>query len=264
MFQGKVVAITGAKGGIGRALAEMFTESGAEVAISDLACPDATAAELGALAVRCDVSREEDVRRFIDTVEAALGDIDIFIANAGVGFGDPGVAASADDAAWEASWKVNVMQSVYAARELLPRWVERGSGTFVVVASAAGLLNQIGSASYSATKHAAVALAENIQITHARDGIRVHCVCPQFVRTDMTAHMDLPEGSPLSLLEPKDVAESLRSAMAEGRFLALPHAVVAKYERNRVSDRERWLAGMSEVQETMGAQLGLAAFKGGV
>ena len=263
MLKDKVVAITGAKGGIGRAFARMFTDAGAQVSISDLEAPDATAAELGALSVACDVSDEAQVHSFIDTTRAALGEIDIWVGNAGVGFGDPGVAASADDAAWATSWGVNVMQNVYAARELLPGWVRRGHGRFVIVASAAGLLNQIGSASYSATKHAAVGLAENIAITHWRDGIRAHVVCPQFVRTDMTAHMDLPDGSPLSLIEPEDVARSLMDAMAEDRVLVLPHEVVGKYERNRAADRQRWIEGMAELQASMGDALGLQAFKGG-
>ena len=259
MLESKVVAITGARGGIGHALADMFRGEGARVAVSDLEAPDAP----GAFAAACDASSETDIQSFIKATESELGPIDVWVSNAGVGFGDPGVACSADDRAWEVSWGVNVMQSVYAARALLPGWVERKSGTFVVVASAAGLLNQIGSASYSATKHAAVAVAESIAITHGGDGVRVHCVCPQFVRTDMTAHMDLPDGSPLSLKEPEDVAEALLAAMRENRFLVLPHEVVGKYERNRATDRDRWLAGMVEVQSTMGEALGLASFKAG-
>ena len=259
MLENKVVAITGAKGGIGRALADMFAGEGARVAVSDLEAPDTP----GMFAAACDASSESDIRDFIAATESELGPIDIWVGNAGVGFGDPDVACSADDRAWDISWGVNVMQSVYAARALLPGWVERGQGRFVVIASAAGLLNQIGSASYSATKHAAVAVAENIAITHHTDGVRVHCVCPQFVRTDMTAHMDLPDGSPLSLLEPEDVANALLAAMREDRFLVLPHEVVGKYERNRATDRDRWLAGMAQVQDTMGEALGLASFKAG-
>ena len=263
MLEGKVVAITGARGGIGRALAGMFAGEGARVAVSDLEAPDAEMFAPGMLTAACDASSESGIQSFITATESDLGPVDVWVSNAGVGFGDPGVACSADDRAWEVSWGVNVMQSVYAARALLPGWVERGEGRFVVVASAAGLLNQIGSASYSATKHAAVAVAENIAITHHTDGVRVHCVCPQFVRTDMTAHMDLPDGSPLSLLEPEDVANALLAAMREDRFLVLPHEVVGKYERNRATDRDRWLAGMAQVQSTMGEALGLASFKAG-
>ena len=261
MFEGKVVAITGAAGGIGSAFARAFAAEGAALSLSDLSSPDSIAAETGGLALACDAGSEDGVRSFIDQTEAALGAIDIFIANAGVGMGDPGVAASADDTAWETSWNVNVMQSVYAARALLPGWVQRGSGHFVIVASAAGLLNQIGSASYSATKAAAVALAENIAITHAKDGIKAHAVCPQFVRTAMTEHMDLPDDSPLSLMEPEDVANALLDAIRNDRFLALSHPVVAKYALNKATDRDRWLAGMAHLQDTMGDQLGLKAFK---
>ena len=263
MFEDKVVAITGARGGIGAAFARAFAVAGAKVSVSDLEAPDAVAEEIGGAAFACDVTDEAAVAGFVEATEAALGPVDMFIANAGVGFGDPTHAASAPTAHWEASWQINVMQGVYAMRALLPGWVERGTGRFVVVASAAGLLNQIGSASYSATKAAAIAFAESVAITHARDGIRAHAVCPQYVRTDMTAHMDLPEDSPLSLKDPEDVAEALMSAIREERFLALSHEVVAKYHLNKATDRDRWLSGMVHLQETMGEQLGLKAFKAG-
>ena len=264
MFEGKVVAITGAAGGIGSAFAHAFADAGAQLSLSDLSAPDAIANETGGLSLVCDAGSEEGIQQFIDHTEAALGPLDIFIANAGVGFGDPTVSASADNTAWETSWQVNVMQSVYAARALLPGWVERGSGHFVIVASAAGLLNQIGSASYSATKAAAVAIAENIAITHAKNGIKAHAVCPQFVRTAMTEHMDLPDDSPLSLKEPEDVANALLDAIRNDRFLALSHEVVGKYALNKATDRDRWLAGMANLQDTMGDSLGLKAFKGDI
>ena len=125
----------------------------------------------------------------------------------------PGHAAGADNNAWETSWQVNVMASVYAARALLPGWIERGSGRFVITASAAGLLGQIGSASYTATKHAAVAFAESIAIEHAGHGIKSHCICPQYVRTNMTKGMKFAENSKDGLLEPSDVAEALRATI---------------------------------------------------
>jgi len=263
VFQDKVVAITGAQGGIGAAFARAFTHAGAHVSVSDLAAPQDIADELGALALPCDVTSEAAVDKFIDQTKAALGPIDIFIANAGVGFGDPTHAASARNTQWETSWQVNVMQSIYATRALLPSWLERGSGRFVVVASAAGLLNQIGSASYSVTKAGAIAFAENFAITHAKAGLKAHAVCPQFVRTDMTAHMKLEEGGPLALKEPEDVAQALFDAIRDDRFLALPHEVVAKYHRNKATDRDRWLAGMVQLQDSMGDQFGLQQFKDG-
>ena len=181
MFKDQIVAITGASGGIGRAMAQMFIAQGAKVAISDRGLPVDTAAEIGAKAYICDVSKEENVVAFIDAVEADLGPIDIFVSNAGVGFADGPHVAGTPNKQWELSWQINVMSSVYAARRLMPSWTARKSGRFIITASAAGLLSQIGSASYTVTKHAAVAFADSIAISHADDGIKVNCICPQYV-----------------------------------------------------------------------------------
>ena len=138
----------------------------------------------------CDVSDEGSVKSFIESVNADLGLIDIYISNAGIGLGNGRFVAGGSNASWQKSWDVNVMGSVYAARHLMPSWTERGSGRFVITASAAGLLNQIGSASYSCTKHAAVSLAESIAIEHGDQGVKSHCICPQYVRSNMTKGMD--------------------------------------------------------------------------
>ena len=250
MFEGQSVAVTGASGGIGRAVAQMFVEQGAKVAISDLSVPTETAEGIGAKAYACDVSNEADVQSFITQAEADNGPIDIYVSNAGVGFSDypPGHAAGADNKAWETSWQVNVMASVYAARALLPHWIERGSGRFVITASAAGLLGQIGSASYTATKHAAVAFAESIAIEHAAHGIKSHCICPQYVRTNMTKGMKFAENSKDGLIEPSDVAEALRATIEADKFLVLPHPIVGEYYKARALDTDGWLNGMTRLR----------------
>ena len=250
MFSGQNVAITGGAGGIGRAFAEMFIANGAKVAICDLKDPVETAKDIGAVSFACDVSKDDQVQNFIRQTESQLGSVDVFIANAGVGFSDypAGHAAGADNAAWETSWQVNVMSSVYASRVLLPKWVEKGSGRFVIVASAAGLLNQIGSASYSATKHAAVGFAEAMAIAHMDDGIGVHCVCPQYVRTNMTKGMKFAEEGRDQLLEPSDVAGALIDAISESRFMVLPHAVVGEYFQAKAHNYDRWIAGMAKLK----------------
>jgi len=186
MFKNQIVAVTGASGGIGKALAEMFVAEGAIVAISDLQKPDKTASEIGANAYKCDVSDEASVKQFIADVKRDYGLIDSFLSNAGVGSGNGEFVTAASNESWEQAWQVNVMGSVYAARALMPEWIERRSGRFVITASAAGLLNQIGSASYSCTKHAAVSLAESIAIEHGDQGVKSHCICPQYVRSNMT------------------------------------------------------------------------------
>lgn len=252
MFKDQSVAVTGANGGIGRAIAEMFIAQGAKVAISDLKTPSETAAEIGAIAFACDVSHEDAVIDFIDMAEAANGPIDIFVSNAGVGFGDPKHAAGASNENWELSWQVNVMSSVYAARAVLPGMKERGAGRFVITASAAGLLQQVGSASYSATKHAAVGFAESIAIRHWDQGIRAHCICPQYVRTNMTKGFEFAEKSQDGLLEPSDVAEALRVAIEKDEFLVLSHPVVGEYFKHKAMDYQAYIEGMNKLKKKIG------------
>lgn len=246
MLENKIVAVTGASGGIGRAIAKMFSDNGARVAASDLSPPTDTAAILGTKAYTCDVSSELSVVDFLDQVEADLGPVDIYISNAGIGAGNGPHVAGGSNESWQASWEVNVMGSVYAARRLMPGWLERGEGRFVITASAAGLLNQVGSASYSATKHAAVSFAESIAIEHGDEGVKSHCICPQYVRTNMTAGVDF-SGQREELLEPEDVAEALRKAIEDDKFLVLPHPVAGEYYAFRAANPDSWLAGMRKM-----------------
>jgi len=252
MFKNKVVCITGASGGIGRGLAEMFVSEGAVVAISDLQSPKETASEIGAHAYECDVSSDALVQAFVASVQSDHGAIDIYVSNAGVGSGNGKYVAGASNESWEQAWQVNVMGSVYAARALMPGWVERGSGRFVITASAAGLLNQIGSASYSCTKHAAVSLAESIAIEHGEQGIKSHCICPQYVRSNMTKGMPMAEGSQDGLLEPKDVANALKAAIAADEFMVFPHPVVKSYFINRATYTDAYLSGMRKLKAKVG------------
>lgn len=255
MFEGQSIAVTGAgtPGGIGRAIADMFIAGGAKVAICDLTAPEALAKEIGASAFACDVGNEDAVKAFIAGAEAVNGPLDGFVSNAGVGFGDNGHAAGASNADWETSWQVNVMASVYAARALLPAWKKRGSGRFVITASAAGMLNQIGSASYSATKHAALGYAEAMAIEHKDDGIDVHCICPQYVRTNMTKGAKFAENNKDGLLEPADVAGALKRAIIDEKFLVLSHPVVADYFKAKAMDFDRYISGMAKLRSKIAA-----------
>jgi len=245
MIKNKSVAVTGAAGGIGLAIAQMFVNEGAKVAISDLSAPVDIAKNIGATPFACDVSDEAAVQNFIKGAEAQNGPLDIFISNAGVGYGDPNHAADATNTQWEKSWQINVMSSVYAARALLPNWIERGSGRFVITASAAGLLNQIGSASYSATKHAAVGFAESLAIQHKGDGISVHCICPQYVRTNMTKGHKFAENSKDGFLEPSDVADVLKTAIQNDQFMVLSHPIIKEYFHNKAADYQAYIDGMA-------------------
>ena len=252
MFDNISVAITGATGGIGRAMAQMFIENGAKVAISDINSPEQTASDIGAKAYSCDVSSEDAITDFIKAVNADQGLIDIYVSNAGVGYGDMNHAADASNEAWENSWQVNVMSSVYAARLLLPEWKLRGSGRFVITASAAGLLNQIGSASYSATKHAAVSFAESLAIRHWDHGIKAHAICPQYIRTNMTKGFEMAEKSRDGFLEPEDVALALKDGIKTDQFLILSHPVVQDYFRNRALDHQAYILGLNKLKQKIG------------
>jgi NAD(P)-dependent dehydrogenase (short-subunit alcohol dehydrogenase family) len=248
---GKVVAVTGAGSGIGEALARHLAEAGAAaVAVIDLDADaaTATAARLGGRghAFAADVGTEAGVTEVLAAITAALGPIDLWCSNAGI-FTFGGVELPTE--AWERIWSVNVMAHVWAARVLVPDMVARGGGWFLITASAAGLLSQIGSAPYSVTKHAAVAFGEWLSITHGDDGLGVTLLCPQAVATAMTA--GVPDGGPAGLdgmLGADEVAAAALAGLAAGDPLVLPHPEVATYEQRRATDRRRWLAGMRRLQ----------------
>jgi NAD(P)-dependent dehydrogenase (short-subunit alcohol dehydrogenase family) len=261
MFKNQIIAITGAKGGIGRAIAEMYIANGAKVAISDYVECSETAKEIGAKGYVCDVSDEDSVKKFIASVEADLGPIDTYVSNAGVGSGNGRYVAKASNESWEQAWQINVMGSVYAARALMPSWVERGSGRFIVTASAAGLLNQIGSASYTTTKHAAVAFAESVAIEHGADGIKANCICPQYVRSDMTKGMPMAENSQDGYLEPSDVANALKASIEKDQFYVFPHEVVQEYFVNRAKYPDAYLEGMGKLKQKVGDAFAAAKTK---
>jgi NAD(P)-dependent dehydrogenase (short-subunit alcohol dehydrogenase family) len=242
------VVVTGAGRGIGAAYARAFVAAGARVVVNDLDADaaQATAAELGAYAVPGDASSESGVGALIESAHSELGEIDVFCANAGVARGG---TEAVDEKAWELSWNVNVMAHVRAAKLLVPEWLGRGRGRFVATVSAAGLLSIPGAAPYAVTKHGAFAFAEWLSMTYGTRGVQVHAVCPQGVRTDMlwnsgSAGRALMEPD---AVDPDDVARDLFTAMAEDRFLVLPHPEVARMYADRAADPDRWLAGMRKV-----------------
>jgi NAD(P)-dependent dehydrogenase (short-subunit alcohol dehydrogenase family) len=248
--KGKIVAITGGGNGIGRALARRFAQEGAKhVAVADLveSAAQQVAHEIGGLGMRVDVTREPELEQFIDLIESRHGPIDLFCSNAGVARGG-GLETSND--VWRHVMDVNLMAHVYAARLLVPRMVRRGGGYFLHTASAAGLLAQIGNVTYSVSKHAAVAFAEWLSITHGDEGIKVSILCPQAVRTDMLGG-DSGAESVDGVITPEQVADAVIQGLAEEKALILPHPVVAEYVNRRAQDRDRWLAGMRRLQQRL-------------
>ena len=242
--------MTGAGAGIGRALARGLAAAGARVVVNDLNFEAATAVarEIGGFPAPGDAASEEGVRALIATARDCLGEIDIYCSNAGIAVG---TGPDTPDPVWQRAWEVNVLAHVRASRELLPAWLERGRGCFVVTASAAGLLTMLGSATYSVTKHAAEGYAEWLAATYAHRGLTVHCICPQGVRTDMLAGSGRAGDVVLkgTAIEPEQVADALWDAMAEGRFLVLPHPEVLDYYQLRAANTDKWLRGMSRLQQ---------------
>ncbi len=263
--QDRVVVVTGGGSGIGEALATEMAKAGARhVVVADLdgAAAEAVAERIatsgsGASAVEVDVSDESAVVGLVNSVEDTVGPIDIFVSNAGyvtvAGLEDPTESI-------QRMWEVHVLSHVFAARAVIPSMAARGEGYLLNTASAAGLLSQIGSMSYSVTKHAAVALAEWLAISHHHQGIGVSVLCPQAVRTNIIANSpdrtpgedidieDFGVASGDGILESDEVARLCIDAMAEGRFHVLPHPEVGDYIKMKAGDIDRWLGAMRKMQ----------------
>ena len=251
-LNGRVVVITGAGNGIGAAMARRFHAEGTEaLVLADLdgAAVARVADDLGARAATVDVADGDQVTDLVESTIRDHGRVDLFCANAGIGvFG----GVEVDDDGWQRSWDVNVMAHVHAARALLPDWLERGEGYLLHTASAAGLLTNVGTAPYSVTKHAVVGLAEWLSMTHGDAGVKVSCLCPMGVRTNMLdGGRDVSAGAVVvsqGVIEPEDCAEAVVAGLADERFLILPHPEVADFFLRKATDHDRWLAGMRRLQ----------------
>ena len=248
----RIIVVTGAASGIGRAMAQRFAAEGAKLVVCadrDEAGAKETAAGIGGVAFKVDVAREAEIQTLIETVETEHGPIDLFCSNAGIGVGG-GAETPNDD--WQRIWDINVMAHVWAARHLVPRMAARGGGYLLNTASAAGLLSQIGSAPYAVTKHAAVGLAEWLAITHGDQGIKVSVLCPQAVRTAMTAGNPDGVASIDGMMEPEFLADVVVKSIEAEEFLILPHPEVLTYMRNKTDNYGRWLGGMRKLNRRFG------------
>ena len=252
-LQGAVAIVTGGASGIGRAMCERFGADGAHVVVVDRdgegarRVADTLPGE--AIGVGIDVTDASAIEWLVPFVEQRLGPIDAYCSNAGVARG----AGLGGDDDWEESWRVHVLAHVYAARAVLPTMARRHFGHFVLTGSAAGLLTNLDSAPYAVTKHGTVALAEWLAIQYAGSGVTISCLCPQGVRTPMTAAEPADSATLAAgpLLEPAEMVDELVTALTEGRFLVLPHPEVAEYERRRAGDRDRWITGMARLRDRL-------------
>lgn len=255
---GKVIVITGAASGIGASMARRFAHDGAEaVVVTDIDESGAlrVAQEIDGIGLHLDVTDETQTAGIITDVENTYGRIDLLCLNAGI---PTDGSVDAPDSAWQRTWDVNVMAHVYATRHALPGMLARGSGYILTTASAAGLLTNIGAAPYSVTKHAAIALAEWIAVTYGEQGIKVSCLCPQFVDTPMLDAFGGHEEGMQSWVQelaipPDDVADAVVAGLAAEQFLILPHPAVADYFEGKATDYDRWIKGMQRLQSTMGS-----------
>jgi NAD(P)-dependent dehydrogenase (short-subunit alcohol dehydrogenase family) len=258
-IENRIAVVTGGASGIGRGLVERFHADGARhlvIVDRDEAGAREVAASVGGTGVGLDVTDEAAIRELVEATERDRGPIDLFVSNAGyVTMG--GLEAPVADL--QRMWEVHVLAHLYAARAMIPRMVARGGGYLLSTASAAGLLSQFGSLHYALTKHAAVALAEWIAITHGHQGIQVSVLCPQAVATNIGPNSpDFEKMQPGpgvasqdGVLQPADVAQVVVDALREERFHVLPHAEVREYVKRKGADVDRWIAGMQRWQGSL-------------
>jgi NAD(P)-dependent dehydrogenase (short-subunit alcohol dehydrogenase family) len=263
-----IAVVTGGGHGIGRALCRRLAADDVKVVVVDIEgdAAEIVAREIGGAAKQVDVADEAAIERLVEEVEAEIGPIDLFISNAGVAFGDGDSGSISKEGGlnpiedrWDISWNVNVMAQVFAARAVIPKMLQRGGGHIINVASAAGLLSQIGDAAYSTTKHASVGFSESLAINYGDDGIKVSVVCPQAVATRLIGMEDdsgATEGGfggneTDGILKAEEVADIIVEQAREGRFMILTHPQVAAYIQRKSGDYDRWIGGMRKFRRSL-------------
>jgi NAD(P)-dependent dehydrogenase (short-subunit alcohol dehydrogenase family) len=234
MFAGKIVLVTGAARGIGRATAEAFATAGATVALIDrdaltLKAVAEAISKSGddVLALGADVSRSSDVDRAVAECIARFGGLDVLVPNAGISFARAIDAYSNDE--WNQILGVNLNGAFYTVRAAVPSLKQR-RGSIVFVSSMTGLVGQRQGAAYDASKGALIAMTRSLALELAADGVRVNCVCPAGVDTPLmrswaatlpNPSVVLQQQADMHLLKRMATAQEIASAIL---FLASPAA----------------------------------------
>jgi len=223
---GRVVAITGAARGIGRATAQALVREGATVAIGDLdlEVAERTAGEIGprAAAFALDVTDRASFERFLESVEARFGAVDALVNNAGIMLLGPFV--DEDDATARRMVDINVYGVMLGMKLALPRFVARGEGHLINIASAAGKAPYPGGATYCGTKHFVVGVSETVRGELRGTGVDLSVVMPVVVDTELAAGLRTPHGIPR--VQPEDVAAAIVDTLRRPRFdVYVPRAI---------------------------------------
>ena len=215
-ISGRVVAITGAARGIGRATAAALAREGGRVAIGDLDGEEAAmAAEAsgGEIGLELDVSDPASFAGFLDAVEERLGPVDVLVNNAGIMVVGP--FTDEDDAATQREFAVNALGVVYGMRLAIPRMQARGGGHIVNVASLASYVAVPGEATYTATKHAVRGLSEAVRFELRDRPVEISLVCPAVVQTELSAGTGPGRGG--RVMAADEVAEAIAATVRRPR-----------------------------------------------
>jgi NADP-dependent 3-hydroxy acid dehydrogenase YdfG len=244
---GQVVAITGGARGIGRATAAALITQGARVAIGDIEAPlaEGTAQELGGgtIGLPLDVTNRDSFDAFLTEVESRLGPLDVLINNAGIM--PIGVFVEETDATAHRMIDINLHGVIYGSKLALERFLPRGRGHLVNIASAAGKAGFPGGATYCATKHAVVGLTEAIRAEIRDTDIWTSVVMPIVVHTELGS--GLPETRGFKAVEPEDVAAEIVEALQTGRFEVFVPRSVGRLFRAQALIPRRAMEAMARV-----------------
>src|SRR5262250_3330329 len=221
-LKGQIAIVTGAGRGIGRATALELARLGADIVIAELdqAGAKRTAEEVGALgrrslATTTDVTSRADLRAMVDRAKAEFGRIDILINNAGIYRAASTLDVTEDH--WDAIMNINAKAVFFATQAVLPTMIAQKSGAIVSLASMAGKIGSKTNLPYNASKAAVVSMTKSLALAHAREGIRVNCVCPGFVETDMWTVVARDQGQLLGMT-PEEFTRQRAASVPLGRM----------------------------------------------